>query len=414
MINYDYFRLKNGLQVYVHQDTTTPMAVLNILYNVGSRDEESHKTGFAHLFEHLMFGGSKNIESFDEPLQMVGGENNAFTSPDITNYYVTLPAANLETAFWLESDRMLGLSFDPKVLEVQQKVVIEEFNQRYLNQPYGDIWLKLRPLAYTTHSYNWPTIGKEISHIAEATMEDVKSFFYKYYLPNNAIMVVAGNITTDQVKQLSEKWFGPIPAGKDYHRNLPAEPDQKEKRTTSVEAEVPLDAIYKVYHMPARMHDDYYTCDLISDMLGRGKSSRFYTKLVKGHKLFNSINSYVMGSAEPGLLVVEGKLNKGVDIEKAEAELDTIIEEIRIKGVDEQELAKVKNQAESSVAFGEMELLNRAMNIAYGAALGDPDMINKETVKIQAVQPDDIKRVARSILRPENSSVLYYRAKKEL
>jgi zinc protease len=412
MIHYEHFTLDNGLQVYVHEDKTTPMAVLNILYNVGSRDEKQTQTGFAHLFEHLMFGGSQNIESYDEPLQKVGGENNAFTSPDITNYYITLPADNLETAFWLESDRMLSLSFSPKVLEVQQKVVIEEFNQRYLNQPYGDVWLHLRPLAYTKHPYQWPTIGKEISHIADAKLEDVKDFFYKYYRPNNAIMVIGGNVSLEKARELSQKWFGPIPAGEAYQRNLPQEPVQTEKRTLTLEREVPLDALYKVFHVPGRMHDDYYTCDLISDILGRGKSSRLYNQLVKGKKLFNSIGAYMTGSADPGLLVVEGKLNEGIRLEDAEAALDEEIQKLIDNGVEEQELMKVKNQAESTVVFGEMELLNRSMNLAYGAVLGDPDLPNRESVRIQAVSTADIARLVKEILKPENSSVLYYRARK--
>jgi zinc protease len=412
MIHYEHFTLDNGLQVYVHEDKTTPMAVLNILYNVGSRDEKQTQTGFAHLFEHLMFGGSQNIESYDEPLQKVGGENNAFTSPDITNYYITLPADNLETAFWLESDRMLSLSFSPKVLEVQQKVVIEEFNQRYLNQPYGDVWLHLRPLAYTKHPYQWPTIGKEISHIADAKLEDVKDFFYKYYRPNNAIMVIGGNVSLEKARELSQKWFGPIPAGEAYQRNLPQEPVQTEKRTLTLEREVPLDALYKVFHVPGRMHDDYYTCDLISDILGRGKSSRLYNQLVKGKKLFNSIGAYMTGSADPGLLVVEGKLNEGIRLEDAEAALDEEIQKLIDNGVEEQELMKVKNQAESTVVFGEMELLNRSMNLAYGAVLGDPDLPNRESVRIQAVSTADIGRLVKEILKPENSSVLYYRARK--
>src|SRR5690606_24365041 len=251
MIDYQYFPLSNGLKVYVHEDASTPLAAVNIAYNIGSRDEDENKTGFAHLFEHLMFGGSKHIRSYDEPLQAVGGENNAFTSPDLTNYYVTLPAENIETAFWLESDRMLSLSFDPKVLEVQRKVVVEEFKQRYLNQPYGDAWLHLRPLAYQVHPYKWATIGKEISHIENATMDDVKEFFYKFYIPNNAVMVVAGNVKAEEIQTLTERWFGPIPAGNPYRRNLPVEPIQNEARFKEVSADVPLDTIYKVYHMPS-------------------------------------------------------------------------------------------------------------------------------------------------------------------
>lgn len=408
MITYKSFTLENGLKVLVHEDHTTPMAVLNILYNVGSKDEEEEKTGFAHLFEHLMFGGSKHIGSFDEPLQKVGGENNAFTSPDITNYYITLPAANLETAFWLESDRMLSLSFDPHVLEVQRKVVIEEFKQRYLNQPYGDVWLKMRPLAYQKHPYKWATIGKDISHIENATMDDVKAFFKKFYHPNNAIMVVAGNVDFDHVKKLSMKWFGEIPPGEKYHRNLPVEPPQNKKRILNIESDVPLDAFYKAYHMPARTDLRYYQADLLSDILGRGHSSRLYVALVKEQKLFNSIHAYVTGSVEPGLLVINGKLNDGVGMEQAEAEIERIITQLKQKSVDSAELEKVKNQAETSKIFGEVELLNRAMNLAYASVLGDPELVNTETEKIQSVTSSEILAMANDILKEENSSVIYY------
>ncbi len=411
MINYNYFKLDNGLKVFVHEDHTVSIAVLNILYNVGSKDEDENKTGFAHLFEHLMFGGSINIPSYDMPLELVGGENNAFTSPDITNYYITLPAINIETAFWLESDRMLSLSFDPRALEVQRSVVIEEFKQRYLNQPYGDVWLKLRPLAYQVHPYKWPTIGKEISHIENATMDDVKEFFYSHYLPNNAIMVVGGNVTLEQVKALSEKWFAPIPAGKEYNRSLPKEPEQKEARFEEVFADVPLDAVYKVYHMGSKLADDYYATDLLSDLMGRGKSSRLYDQLVKEKQLFNSIGSHVSGSFEPGLFIIEGKLNEGVSIEEGEKAIVEILEDIKQNSVKESELQKVKNQAESSIAFGEVELLNRAMNLAYAALLGNPELINEEAEKIKAVTTADVKNAALKVLKPTNCSTLYYRKK---
>src|SRR5882672_6024346 len=322
MIPFSQFTLDNGLQVIVHEDHSVQIAVMNILYDVGSRDEQPNKTGFAHLFEHLMFGGSKNIPSYDEPLQLVGGENNAFTNTDITNYYLTVPAANLETGFWLESDRMLSLSFEPKVLEVQRKVVIEEFKQRYLNQPYGDVWLKLRPLAYRTHPYQWATIGKEISHIENATMDDVKDFFFTHYVPSNAVLVVAGNVTTDQVKQLSEKWFGPISSGKKKERKLPAEPKQNEKRILNTEANVPANALYKTFHMPGRFHNDYYTVDMLSDILSRGEQSRLYQELVKEKEIFNSISSFVMSTIDPGLLVVNGRLKDGVALADAENEVD--------------------------------------------------------------------------------------------
>ncbi|UFH54439.1 pitrilysin family protein [Spirosoma sp. KNUC1025] len=410
MIHYEQFVLDNGLQVLVHEDESTPMAAVNILYNVGSRDEDPTKTGFAHLFEHLMFGGSKHIPAYDEPLQKVGGENNAFTSPDITNYYITLPAANLETAFWLESDRMLSLSFDPQVLDVQQKVVIEEFKQRYLNQPYGDVWLKLRPLAYKQHPYRWATIGKDISHIEEATMDDVKSFFFKYYLPNNAILVVAGNVTVDQVKQLCTKWFAPIPAGEPYVRRLPVEPVQTEARKLETSAKVPLDGLYKAYHMPGRFEPDFHAADLLSDMLGRGKSSRLYQKVLRSNPLFSSINAYITNSIDPGLLVIQGNLNKGIALEEADAAVEAIMQEFIDQPVPDEELAKVKNQAEATLAFSEVELLNRAMNLAYAANSGNPDLVNEEAAVIQAVTPDDIQRMAKQVLKKENCSTLYYRA----
>lgn len=409
MIQYNQFVLDNGLKVFVHEDASTPMAAVNILYNVGSRDEDPARTGFAHLFEHLMFGGSKHIPSYDEPLQRVGGENNAFTSPDITNYYITLPTANLETAFWLESDRMLSLSFDQKVLDVQQKVVIEEFNQRYLNQPYGDVWLKLRPLAYQQHSYRWATIGKDISHIENATLDDVKAFFYKYYLPNNAILVVAGNVTTEQVKQLCRKWFEPIPAGKDYIRSLPAEPHQTKARFDETTADVPLNAIYKAYHMPGRFDADFQTVDLLSDLLGRSKSSRLYQQLLRDQQLFSNIGSYLTSSVEPGLFLVQGTLNEDVTLEEADAAISAVLQAVVDHGVPEAELTKVKNQAESTLAFSEVELLNRAMNLAYAANAGDPELVNQEAAKIQTVTPDAVQAMARQILRPDNSSTLYYR-----
>ena len=409
MINYEHFALDNGLQVYVHEDHSSPIAVLNLLYNVGAKDEEPHKTGFAHLFEHLMFGGSKNIESFDEPLQKVGGENNAFTSNDITNYYITVPSNNLETAFWLESDRMLSLCFDPKVLEVQRSVVIEEFKQRYLNQPYGDVWLKLRPLAYTTHPYSWATIGKDIAHIEEATMEDVKAFFYKYYIPNNAFLVVAGDVTLPQVKSLCEKWFAPIPSGEPYVRDIPAEPEQNAPRFMETSADVPLNALYKAYHTPAKTDPEYYAADLMSDILGRGKSSLLYQKLVKELKIFNSINAYLSGATEAGLLVIEGKLNKDITPEEGDIALQQVLQSFLTTPLDKDDLKKVKNQAESSHVFGQVELLNRAMNLAMAASLGDASMVNKEAALINAVTPSDIEKIAKEVLADTNCSTLYYR-----
>ena len=412
MIQFNQFTLPNGLRVIVHEDPTVQIAVLNILYDVGSRDEREDKTGFAHLFEHLMFGGSINIPSYDEPLQKVGGENNAFTNTDITNYYLTVPASNIETGFWLESDRMLSLSFDPQVLEVQRKVVIEEFKQRYLNQPYGDVWLKLRPLAYEVHPYKWATIGKEISHIENATMDDVRDFFFNHYVPSNAILVVAGNVTTEQVKKLSEKWFGPIPSGKKIERKLAKEPVQERKRVLQVEANVPANALYKSYHMPGRFDKDYYAIELLSDILSRGQSSRLYQKMVKEKEIFTSISSFAMGTIDPGLLVWSGRVKDGVKLEEAEKEVDAVLQQLIDEGVQEAELEKVKNQAYATMEFDKVEVMNRAMNLAFAALSGDTNFVNQEEEKIRAVTRDDVRRVASNILKDSNSSVLYYRAGK--
>ena len=412
MIQFEKFKLKNDLTVIFHQDKSSPMACVNILYDVGARDEDENKTGFAHLFEHLMFGGSVNIPNYDEPLQLVGGENNAFTTNDITNYYCTVPAENLETAFWLESDRMLSLAFTEKSLEVQRSVVIEEFKQRYLNQPYGDVWLLLRPLCYNVHPYKWNTIGKEISHIEDATMEDVKSFFKNNYHPGNAIMVVAGNVELDNVKKLCTKWFEPIEAVTKVKRNLPVEPKQTAPRKLTVEREVPVSTIYKAYHMCARNDKDYHTCDLLSDILSRGNSSRLYNALVKDNPLFSEINAYVMGDFDKGLFIISGKLSDNVEIEVAENALLKEIEKIKADLVSETELQKCKNKVESSITFSETDVLNKATNLAISELLGDASLINEEIGKYLVVTSSDIKNIANSMLDENNCSTLYYLKKK--
>ncbi|WP_344769393.1 pitrilysin family protein [Pedobacter ginsengiterrae] len=408
MVDFKRFTLSNGLKVLVHEDATTPMAVLNILYDVGARDENPEQTGFAHLFEHLMFGGSVNIPNYDEPLQRVGGENNAFTSNDITNYYITLPAENIETAFWLESDRMLSLAFSEKSLETQINVVSEEFKQRYLNQPYGDVWLKLRPLAYKKHAYRWATIGKELSHIEDAKMADVKAFFNKHYNPQNAILVVGGNVKTEDVKKLAEKWFEPIPSGDKYERNLPQEDKQNEARTETVKANVPLNAIYVAFKMPGRLSNDYYAFDLLSDILSGGKSSRLHNSLLKEQQLFSDINAYISSSLDPGLFIVEGKLVEGVSIEKAEAAIWEELEKIKSELVGANELTKVKNKVESVLVFSEMSLLDKAMNLAYYELLGDADILNQEAAKYLEVEAEDIKRISTETFDKNSSSTLYY------
>lgn len=413
MINYQKFTLDNGLRVIVHEDHTTAMACLNILYDVGARDESPDKTGFAHLFEHLMFGGSVNIPNYDTPLQEVGGENNAFTSNDITNYYITLPSTNLETAFWLESDRMLSLAFSEQSLEIQRQVVCEEFKQRYLNQPYGDVWLRLRPLAYKVHPYRWATIGKELKHIEEATMEDVKAFFKRHYAPNHAIMVVAGDVHLEEVKQLSQKWFGDIPKGEDYVRNLPKEPKQTEARREEVWADVPVNSIYIAFHGPDRLHTDYPVVDLISDILSRGSSSRLYRALVKEQPLFSEVNAYVMGSIDDNLFVIEGKPLPQVSLTDAEKALWQQLELLKKELVAEKELQKVKNKIESTMMFAELSNLDKAMNLAFYEALGDADLYNQEVDRYLRVSAPHIQSIAQEIFRQENSSTLIYHAKEQ-
>tara|TARA_R110001592_G_scaffold37439_3_gene124873 strand:- start:4489 stop:5724 length:1236 start_codon:yes stop_codon:yes gene_type:complete len=411
MIVFEKFELDNGLKVIVHKDITTPIVVFNLLYDVGARDENESQTGFAHLFEHLMFGGSISIPNFDEPLQAVGGDNNAFTSNDITNYYITLPKENIETAFWLDSDRMLSLAFTEKSLEVQRQVVIEEFKQNYLNQPYGDVWLLLRPLAYQEHPYKWATIGKEISHIENATMQDVKDFFYKHYLPNNAILVVAGDVESDNIKQLCEKWFGDIKAGNVPQRNLPKEPQQTEERRLKVIRDVPSNSIYKAYKMCKRTHPDYFAADLLSDILSLGDSSRLYKILIKEQKLFSDINAYVMGSSDEGLFVISGHLSDGVSFEEAEAAIIKELERIKSSSLTETELQKVKNKQESAREFSETSVLTKAMNLAFAELNGNANLINTEAEKYSQVSVDDVKRIANQILIPTNCSTLIYAKK---
>ncbi|MGN6355336.1 MAG: M16 family metallopeptidase [Parafilimonas sp.] len=408
MIHYNRFVLDNGLRVLVHEDNTTPMAVVNVLYDVGARDEEPSKTGFAHLFEHLMFGGSINIPDYDEPLQRAGGENNAYTTNDLTNYYCQLPAENIETAFWLESDRMLSLAFSKKSLDVQRKVVSEEFKEHYINKPYGDAWHKMRELAYTTHPYRWMTIGKELSHIEDAKLEDVKSFFFKHYRPVNAILVVGGNVKTDNIKRLAEKWFGPIESGAKYLHLLPAEPKQTVKHAEEIKADVPLDAFYETWHIPGRLDAGYHAADLITEILGGGASSRLYQSLVKEKRLFSNIECYHFGSIDPGLLTIEGKLVKGVSMQTAENAIAEELARLKEYIISEEELQKVKNKTESIIAFEDISLMSRASSLAYYELLGNADLMNQELSKYQAITVQDIQHYSREIFEDNNSNLLYY------
>lgn len=410
MINYHRFTLENGLRVLVHEDKSTPLVAMNILYNVGSRDEGPEMTGLAHLFEHLMFGGSVNIPDYDTPLQLVGGENNAFTNNDITNYYLTIPSANIETGFWLESDRMLELDFSQKNLDNQRNVVIEEFNQRYLNQPYGDALLKIRPLAYKVHPYRWPTIGMDISHIEMTDLDHVKKFFFSHYAPNNAILALSGNIDFDLAFNLSQKWFGPIENRKIKARELPAEPVQNEERTLTIEKDVPSNALYKVWHIGPRLSDDFYTLDLITDLLAGGESGRLYTKLVREKKLFSEINAYISSDIDPGLITVQGKLMKNIDIHHAEEAVNEVISSLYKAPEIKDEVEKVKNKFESSTVFSNTSILNKAMNLSFCELLGNPDLINREVDTYRKVDQEMIIEAARYYFTPSNCSTLFYKS----
>ena len=411
MIQFDRFTLDNGLKVLVHQDTSTPMAVVNVLYNVGSKDENPHKTGFAHLFEHLMFGGSVNIPDYDEPLQRAGGENNAYTTNDLTNYYCQLPAENIETAFWLESDRMLSLAFSEKSLEVQRKVVCEEFKEHYINKPYGDAWHKMRKLAYTQHPYQWMTIGASLEHVEQATMQEVKDFFFQFYRPNNAILVVTGNVTTEQVKALAEKWFGPIEAGKPYHRNLPVEPRQEKNKSLDVRADVPMDMLMMTWHMGGRFDASYHATDLITEVLGGGASARLYEELIKKKQIFSSIDCYHFGTIDPGLLVIEGKLVKGISMSVAEKAVLDEVHKLTNNLLDEKEVQKVINKTESIICFEDMSIMNRAHSLAFYELLGDASLMNTELSKYQAITPATIQTTAQAIFTEQNRNTIYYYSK---
>jgi len=411
MIQFDKFTLDNGLRVIVHQDTTTPMVAVNLLYDVGARDENPEMTGFAHLFEHLMFGGSVNIPEYDTPLQMAGGENNAYTTNDITNYYVQLPKQNIETALWLESDRLLSLAFSKKSLDVQRKVVCEEFKEHYINKPYGDAWKHLRALAYKQHPYQWMTIGKELKHVEDAQLEDVKNFFFKHYRPVNAILCIAGNVSIDEVKNLANKWFGNIEAGEKYVRNLPKEPEQKAARTETLLRDVPYDALYKAWHIPARLEKGYHESDLITEIMGNGYASRLYQSLVKEQQIFSGINCYHTGSLDAGLIVVEGKVKEGKTLEAANAAVKEQINILLSNGITEDELQKAKNKIEAMIAFEDMSILSRANNLAFYELLGDAALINDELNQYQQVSADSLLAMAKHIFRDENENTLLYQAK---
>ena len=417
MIQYQKYTLENGLRLLIHEDNSTPLVAVNLLYDVGSRDESPEKTGFAHLFEHLMFGGSINAIDFDDPIQRAGGENNAFTNSDMTNFYATVPAENLETLLWLESDRMLALRINKRSLNVQRKVVVEEFKETTLNEPYGDVWHIIGDMVYKKHPYRWPVIGLTPQHIEDATLEDVKDFFNKFYVPNNAILTVAGNFSkiegsTEGVKSLVEKWFGSVPSGDMPKRNLPEEPPQTAEIRRTVEANVPLDALYMLFRSPARTDPDYYALDLMTDVLASGSSSRFYRKILKDKRLCSEIDCSQTGNLDPGIVIIDGKPTEGVTLEQLEEAIWAELERIKNKPIDDLELQKLKNRVESQQTFGDVGALNKAMNLTFYELIGDSDLINTEIEYYQAVQVTDIQRVANNIFRKDNASILYYKSKK--
>lgn len=410
MIQFSRFELANGLRVIVHEDPSTPMAAVNVLYNVGARDESPDKTGFAHLFEHLMFSGSANVPDFDEQIQLAGGENNAYTTNDTTNFYSVVPSENLEMIFWLESDRMMSLNINEAALDVQRKVVVEEFKESCLNQPYGDAWHHIAELAYEVHPYRWPTIGKVPQHIEEATLEDVRDFYHAFYRPNNAVLAVAGNVTIDKIKDLCEKWFIDVPTGIVPDRQLPTEPPQLKIHKRFNQKNVPADALYLAFHVPGRDHPDYYVVDLLSDLLCNGGSSRLFRRLLKEQKIFNQIDAYISGSIDPGLLIIEGRPMQGVSLEKAEAAIWKELEQIKAEGLAVQELRKLQNKAESTLIFSETGALNKALNLAFFEVLGNADLINAEVDLYNKITCEDMQRVARDIFVEENCSEVYYRS----
>lgn len=410
MIRIQRHVLPNGLRIVHHENTSTQMVALNLLYDVGARDEHPEHTGFAHLFEHLMFGGSVNIPDYDTPVQNAGGENNAWTNNDITNYYITLPRQNCEIGFWLESDRMLSLDFNPQSLEVQRQVVIEEFKQRNLNQPYGDVSHLMRELSYQVHPYRWPTIGKDISHIANATLDEVKDFFFRFYAPNNAILAVTGHISFEETVALAEKWFGPIPARDVKARRLPAEPRQTAQRRLRIERNVPVDALYMSFHMGNRLSREYYVCDLLSDLLSNGRSSRLIRSLVQEQQLFSSVDAYIQGSIDEGLLQISGKLSEGISLEEGEVAVWKELERLKTVPVTYEELEKVKNRYEAEQIFSNMNYLNVANNLAFFELLGNAGRINEEVGHYRSITAEEIRETATRLFVPENSNILYYQA----
>ncbi|MFI3330642.1 MAG: pitrilysin family protein [Rikenellaceae bacterium] len=408
MISYKKRTLSNGLTILAHQDKSSAMAAVNMLYQVGARNENPSRTGFAHLFEHLMFRGTKRVSNFDIPVQMACGENNAFTNNDYTDFYITLPKDNIETALFLEGDRMNGLNITEQTLEAEKKVVIEEYNQRYLNQPYGQLWLKLRALAYREHPYRWATIGLTPDHIAGASLSEVKDFYQKFYNPSNAILSIATNLETEHSMDLAQKYFESIPINIYNKENIPTEPTQTEPRIEIVEKDVPATMYTVAYKMGDRRSDDFYICDIISDILSGGTSSRLYRELVQERKLFANVNAYITGDVDPGLFVITAQLSEGVSPEQAKETIEEQLDKIKYTAIDSYELEKVKNKFEAETTFGELNIMNKAMNLGFYQMLGDLELINREIQIFRSISPEQIMSLAKKIFTPNNSSTLIF------
>ena len=417
MVNYRKHILDNGLTVLTHEAWDTPMATVNVLYGVGSRNENPQRTGFAHLFEHLMFGGTKRVPDYDLVVSSLGGDNNAFTNCDYTDYYVTVPADGLETALMLELDRMQGLELTPKALEVQQKVVTEEYHQRYMNQPYGDVWLLLRPLCYKVYPYRWATIGADIRHVSEATLDDVRAFHERWYRPENAIMAVAAPMTHEamlnavlsvQCSVFGEQRYQPSR----QHITLNTEPLQTAPRYLHVKRNVPASMVYLAWPMCDHSDPLFRACDLVSDILGNGNSSRLYDRLVRREGLFSSVDACITGDAGPGLMVLSGKLADGVSLDQG---ADALRREVRLladEGPTEYELQKVQNKYENTFVYSQYKAADRALSLCYYTWLGDTDLVNREPQEYRRVTVDDIRRAAREVFRQERENRLDYESER--
>ena len=403
--------LANGLRLIVHEDHSTPLASCNVVYNVGSRDENPEMTGMAHLFEHFMFTGSKHIPDYDAQLQSVGAFNNAYTTQDITHYYITLPAVNIEHALWLESDRMLELAFQQEKLDIQKHVVIEEFKENFLNRPYGDMWMLYNQFFFQKHTYQWLPIGKEISHIEKVSMDDMKAFFYRFYRPNNAVLTIAGDVKFEEIVPLVEKWFGPIPAGTDsvWDRKYPQENLQTEKRLFEVQRNVPADMLFKGWPTCGRLTPDFYAYDMLSDLFGSGQSSYLYKKFVMEDALFTDISAYITGTLDPGIFIIGGRPAEGVSIEEANKRLSDYLYQLPQNCINAHDLQKVKNRVESIILQNDIKIEDRSSSLAVAECFSCAEDFNDETNRYFAVSEEQINTLCNNMFRQEQETTMYYK-----